>query len=156
MLRSVWLASVSRRSPVLAKALTNANPNVRYFTALSLGLFFGTNGVDAIPSLLHSLKDQESLVRHASADALGSIKMRPEIVVPALIGALDDTDVPTQLSAVLTLGEFGPLAKDAVPKLIKLIEASSIIDARSMYVSERAWEALKKIDPDAAAKFAPK
>lgn len=135
--------------PVLVSALTNNDWRVRHSAASSLGIF-ETNGVAAIPNLLHALKDQHELVRSSSADSLGQIKMKPEIVVPALINALDNTDFLTQWRAALALGEFGPLAKDAVPKLIKLIETNS------KFVSEEALEALQKIDPEAAARFAPK
>jgi HEAT repeat protein len=54
------------------------------------------------------LKDDDPELRDMSADALGFIRSRPEIAIPALIEALQENkDFTTRSLAARSLGEFG-------------------------------------------------
>jgi HEAT repeat protein len=66
--------------------------------------------------------------------------------VPALIEALKDEQTDIRRDAAWTLGSFGAEAKCAVPTL-----AAALRDPQPS-VRRAAAQALKKIDPDAAAK----
>jgi HEAT repeat protein len=95
------------------------------------------------PALLEVLNGHDEAVRGAAAVALGKIHYQPERVVPLLIALLDNPDLNDE--AADALGEYGPLAKAAVPKLIPMLKAPDK-DAR-----HAATVALKKIDSAAAA-----
>ena len=64
----------------------------------------------------------------------------PDLVIPALIDALDDSDDMVRYNAVHSLGSFGPQAKAAVSKLVFLT-----METHRMH--EEAVRALGKIDP---------
>ena len=64
--------------------------------------------------------------------------------MPLLIGYLEDNDL--RVEAAEALGDFGSAAKSSVPKLLPLLEIPDK-DLR-----HAVTEALKKIDPEAAAK----
>jgi HEAT repeat protein len=68
-------------------------------------------------------------------------------VVPALIEALKDRDGDVRVSAAIGLGSFGEQARDAIPAL-----QAAQKNGRDARVREAAGNALKKIDPTAAAK----
>jgi HEAT repeat protein len=82
-------------------------------------------------------------VRYYAICALGEITAEPERVVPILINALHDPDSQNQIRAVQALGQFGPDAELAVPALAEYFKTSH---------SSAALDALKEIDPAAAAK----
>lgn len=89
----------------------------------------------------------DDLHSHQVKDRLIAVRLLPqrtgeaEKVVPALIGALKDSEDDIRLSAAIGLGYFGDQAKDAIPALQK---AESDEDAR---VREAARVALSRIDP---------
>jgi HEAT repeat protein len=72
--------------------------------------------------------------------------MGPEAVraVPALIEALDDPSPVVRYPVTVALGEIGPGAKAAVPRLQQMIE-EEINDE----IAAAARRALRHIDPDA-------
>jgi HEAT repeat protein len=86
------------------------------------------------------------VMRRTSVLALGYIHAEPDQVVPVLIESLHDPDLSVQLSALASLGDFGPEAKLAVPVLVELLNATD------EYVRGDVTNALKAIDPEAAAK----
>lgn len=81
-------------------------------------------------------------------EALWRVDGQTKIAVPLLIQALTDHAYLTQQSA-RTLGQIGPAAKDAVPALIKAARDKK----NKPLVQAEAAQALKKIDPEAAAKL---
>ena len=115
----------------------------RASAAMELGLF-GPAGKDAIPVLMRAVKGSDPAVRGPAAEALGDIHGQPELVIPLLISCLDDDDLNDEAAGAL--GKFGELAKAAVPQLIPMLKLPDK-DA-----NEAARTALKKIDPEAAAK----
>lgn len=114
--------------------LQSTNVIVRRETAGVLGILglvrFSTNASPArldllrtqsefvVPPLIHALTDPDELTQARAATSLGLLGQKPEIVVPALIKNLQETNgwrVPA--SAAKGLGRFGPEATPALPAL---------------------------------------
>jgi HEAT repeat protein len=109
---------------------------------------FGTNAVGAVPLLVAALALTNNGVVHShAAIALGRIRSRPEVCVPALASALRTPDVGARQNIALTLMEFG---EDAKPAWNELVKAAAAADP---YVRAYARRALKNIDPEAAKKL---
>ncbi len=105
---------------------------------------------NAAPEIIQAYKDvnQDEEVRLMAAYALGKIGIANKEVVPTLVETLRTGEASQKRLAALVLGQIGPDAKEAVPELIK-VYGNNVMDPES---SKRAAEALKKIDPEAAAK----
>jgi len=104
----------------------------------------GPPAKSAIPSLLTGLKSREVSVRGATIWALGRIHGEPQLVVPELTKILHDSKAIFRQSAVGALGKFGTNASSAFPDMIALRNDPGM----GIIVSN----ALKQIDPEAAAK----
>lgn len=132
--------------PDLAAVLQDEKPTVRVAAATALWRL-GPIARDAAPAVIKVYQDvnQEDEVRMMAGFALGKIGAAHKDVVPTLIESLRGSE---KRQAVLILGQIGPDARAAVPELIKVYENS----AMDPTTSKRAAEALKKIDPEAAAK----
>lgn len=98
----------------------------------------------AVPRIIKLLVEKSPGVQEAAVSSLGKIHSEPETVIPLLIRCLDDDRINAQ--AASALGEFGSLAKPAVPKLLPMLQARDKDDRRA------ARDALLKIDAEAAAK----
>jgi HEAT repeat protein len=97
----------------------------------------------AVPALIEALKGKDSVLHESAIQALGKIHSDPDVVIPLLVTYLDDDSLNDEAAAAL--GNFGSLAKGAIPKIMPLLHAKDK-DAQAA-----AKEALKKIDPVAAA-----
>ena len=75
---------------------------------------------EALPELLGALKDEIAVAVNA-VDSLGLLAEEGPKVVPALIDALDRSNVTLRRSVVDALGDFGSDAKDAAPRLRELL-----------------------------------
>jgi HEAT repeat protein len=145
----------------------------------SLGMF-GEQAKPAIPILLGFLNHQEaSALRGQVLRALVKIHAKPELVVPALMASLHDSDAEVQKFSIIGLGAFGADAKLAVPALIDSlidpndevrilavdalgqihVEPELVVPALekalhdpSAVVCLNAAKVLKQIDPEAAAR----
>jgi len=104
---------------------------------------FGAAAHAAIPALLQAVQSQDRAVRGPAAVSLGKIHAKPEVVIPLLITYLDQEEL--RESAAEALGEFGGRSKAAIPKLLILFKV------RDKSLHHTVEEALRKIDPDAAA-----
>jgi len=105
---------------------------------------FGPRAKAAIPALLEAAKGHDDAVRSAAVTTLGQIHGDPDHVIPLLITLLDDKELNDESAEAL--GNYGGLAKAAIPKLIPLLQVNDN-DLHGAVV-----EALRKIDPDAALK----
>jgi HEAT repeats/PBS lyase HEAT-like repeat len=150
--------------------------------AFSGFLILGTNGVSAVPELIHIFEENISVdsqryalaslgaigppakaaiplllkaatntnydwrVRYAAVGSVYEIHADPQIAMPAMAICLTDTNPDIRRWACNVLGEFGTNAEPCVPALVSLLK-----DPNNL-VRERAGGALKKIDPEAAAK----
>lgn len=114
--------------------------------AFALGAI-GPKAKAGVPTLIDASKEPIPM-RLAAIDALGKIGPSAEAAVPQLIRFLSDPDFPVRLRSEAALALIGaPAAKPAVPKLLQLYKAEPIEEWR-----ESAGEALKKIDPQVAAR----
>jgi len=102
---------------------------------------------EAVPALLQVLKGNDDTVRAKAAQALGLIHSNPETVIPALITCLNDSRSDLRTEATEALAGWGKQSQAAVPRLIQLLDDRSDRDLMAAVP-----EALKKIDPEAAAK----
>ncbi|MDB6056310.1 MAG: hypothetical protein JWO95_154, partial [Verrucomicrobiales bacterium] len=97
--------------PALTNALgANPYPGSRVQILSALG-FIGSSS--AVPVLITALRDADADVVCAAARNLGRIHQRPDISVPALLGAIEHSSLETQRAAIDALGEFGSDAKEA-------------------------------------------
>lgn len=104
----------------------------------------GPKAAPAMEALTDSLKHREELVRAASVEAIAAIG-GPE-AVKRVASALNDSDWIVQETAAEKLGDFGPAAAPAVPRLIELTRDS---DENDFMVRPAAIRALGKIGPAA-------
>ena len=127
--------------PGLVDLLTN-NPCAedQALAATSLG-WIGPDARSAAPALFRATKDTNEWVRNDALCALTKILPDPELAIPVLIAGLDDPLAIARENAANGLGRYGPRAKAAVPALV-----------RTLSTNRSAAYALKRIDPDAAAK----
>jgi len=125
----------------------------------------GSEATAAIPALSEILgnKQHDTYNRTVAANTLGAIGHTDSI--PALLKALDDPEAQICGAAANALGRIGSSAREAIPKLIKLLDDERIhagttsysvsaerIESKGISVRETAAEALRRIDQDAAAK----
>jgi len=103
--------------PVLMKTAGNQNFHARYLSCRALGRL-GPAAKPAVGLLIKALRDNVTSVRRNAAEALGRLgpAVAPEAVKP-LIDTIDDPLVPVREEAVRALGDFGDLAKPAIPAL---------------------------------------
>jgi HEAT repeat protein len=135
--------------PELIRRLNDPDLFSRQDSVRALG-YYGEAAEPAIPMLLKILhdKNEDVVVRALTADALGRIHTDSALVVPALLEYLKDPQA-IHSSAAQALGRFGPDARAAVPDLLKLLKDQS---PQMRGTREAAANALKSIDPEAAAK----
>ena len=108
---------------------------------LSLLACAGCGKEKSTDQLIADLKSHEEGNRINAVRLLPQRKGEAAKVVPALTGALKDSEGDIRWSAAIGLGYFGDQAKDAIPALQ---EAQHDRDAR---VREAAGVALSRIDP---------
>jgi HEAT repeat protein len=124
----------------------NISPSSRNDAICALGMV-GPLAKNALPSLLRWTTNADWKGRFYAIRSLYEIGAEPDRVLPVLISALHDPNQMVQSRAVWTLGEWGPNARIAVPVLVDCLNASNGFPVRSEVI-----DALKKIDPEAAAK----
>jgi len=161
--------------PRLISLLQDTNVIVRIQAIDCLGRI-GPEAKAAIPALTAAINDREVYVRVASAKTLWKIQGTTNVAVavmkeavdsgekwaaislheiapddvtliPVFIQMLNGRDYNLQMSSAEALGGYGPAASDAVPALVKAVES------KKSYLRDPALRSLKKIDPDAAAKY---
>lgn len=110
--------------PELIKVLNDTNP-ATYSRAVSILMAMGTDAQDAIPVLIHALRDKDKYVCITSARALVRIGDRS---VPALVRELENEDSAVRGMAMYTLGlfkiyrEIPPVLKEALPTIKKALQ----------------------------------
>jgi hypothetical protein len=124
---------------------TNKSANSAWIYTYALGCI-GPAATDAIPPLLRGLGVTNSARRLDIVVALGQIHGEPERVVPELEKLLGDPRMLMREFTVDALGFFGTNARSAVPDL------TAMLNDRDLRIRNAATNALKQIDPEAAAK----
>ncbi len=138
--RASYFAIVKVAPPQVAEAFfqkqlkSNAPADLRRLAAKWLGTV--AQDEEALTSLIGAFDDADESVRLEAVNALVAIG-RPS--VPALIKALDSSNVTVRRHAVLTLGKLGVFASQAVPALNARLTDSD------PQVRQLAAEALKLI-----------
>jgi hypothetical protein len=94
---------------------------------------------EAVPALVLCVKNHDEQVAAWSVATLAKIRRRPELAVPALIAALDDSRYQVRLAAAKALGDFGRDASPATAKLQTLLAKPDIA------LSQEVERALQKI-----------
>jgi HEAT repeat protein len=130
--------------PVLVELLNGQDRDVRLIGADCLGNI-GPDAKVAVPALLSFLNNTSRDVRFATTVNLGRIHMDAALVVPILITNL------TKSNAILpiTINVLGKFEQEAKPATFALLQ---FLNHENEYVRVEATNALKKIDPEAAAK----
>jgi HEAT repeat protein len=124
----------------------NISPDDKAKTGYSLNAIGPEAQRMAIPSYLRAAASPDAWVRWVALLALSEVRVEPRLVVPALAKSLGDPNLPGPVLAARALAEFGTNAQQAVPALLPLLSDPNVI------VRSTATNALKAIDPEAAAK----
>ncbi|HEY5909607.1 MAG TPA: HEAT repeat domain-containing protein [Verrucomicrobiae bacterium] len=134
--------------PFIGK-LKDTSDAKKWVQAARLVADLGTNAEPAIPFLLSALNSTNRTVQEQGFYAITRIHRQPETCIPAMITLLGSPDPNVRYRALLALGAFRGEATSAVPAIIHCFESS-----RSwMWVQFEATNALREIDPEAAAKI---
>ncbi|MEN6450351.1 MAG: HEAT repeat domain-containing protein [Thermoguttaceae bacterium] len=126
----------------VTERLEDRYPGVRAEAARALAQW-GPAADSAIPQLADVLEDADEEVRMAAAYAIGRLHGQAERVVPLLVRQLDDP--LTVNTAAWALGQFGPAAASALPRLlVRLGDELGRGDGAIDYLSY----AIRMISPD--------
>ena len=131
--------------PALTKALRDGDVQVRRNAARSLGAA-QTDLEPVVSGLGELLVDDET--RAAGVEALSKLAEHSETAVSLMIALLSHTNDDVREGVAQSLGNAGPNAKGALPKLAELTRESN---ERRLQVRYQAAEALWKIDHQAYA-----
>ena len=104
--------------PILEKAMTLPNEQLRVAAAAALL----TCESDNLAALLITVRHGGLASKHVAMWNLGRLRKNPELVVPALIAALDDEEGQLRESAADALTKFGTQATEAIPALRKRLD----------------------------------
>jgi len=136
--------------PALIHLLNDRDPDVRSAAAVACG-WIGPPARDAVPALVERyLRDTSDEVGLYAAQSLGWIQPEPAMVLPAYVENLERGNGKRWLTydeTFLVLGKLGQKARTAVPVLLRILN-----DPNDPTYHQAAARALKKIDPEAAAK----
>jgi HEAT repeat protein len=150
--------------PSLIKALTNADPAVRFHACYTLGEI---GRGEAAGPLCHVLRnDAHAPTRCRAAIALSRMASKANVCVSALAVALGDPAAAVRMNAAYALIAFGKDAQSAIPALRQAVQAENAMPERSgnpvifrekskSQVISALAAALKAIDPGAAIEEAP-
>jgi HEAT repeat protein len=129
----------------LMRVIRDRTNSVRWFAIDAVGVMGDTR---AVPVLIAGLRRKRVEVYVRTAEALG--RLRDPRAVPVLIEMLDFVSpamkqpaMRVQSSAVRALGEIGPAAAEAAPRLFDIMTSDP-----SQWMRDAAHEALPQIVPD--------
>jgi hypothetical protein len=102
------------------------------------------SGGRTLSEWIRDLKAEAPQTRNSAAYEIAGMGLDAVRAVPALIEALDDPSPVVRFPVTVALGEIGPGAKAAIPRLQQMV-AEEINDE----IAASARRALKHIDPSA-------
>src|SRR5262249_42890883 len=132
--------------PHLMELLLDGDESVRRASVTALARI----GEAAVLPLSKALRHQNVLLRLQAAKALGEMGKTAQSAVQPLSKALRDEDPEVAVAAAQALGAIGPEASHAIPALTEVFRSSRQGETP---LGSAAAEALRKIDPKAAAKL---
>ena len=146
-------ADASNAVPALAKIVTNmalgssSESDVRLHAIVMMALGkIGPPAISTLPLLKASLQETNSYLSGQAAVAIWRISGDVATALPVLLREMPGTVEPRKGDWIVALGEMGPRAKEAVPQL-----RTELARDRFIFVLDDVTNALKKIDPQAAA-----
>lgn len=128
----------------MSQALTNRNPQVRYFATQQLA--WVTDDNDAFfARMKNSLNDSDASVRFAAVQEIGAQTNAADAAIPLLIKALNDQDDNTASWAAKFLGDFGTNSLKALPAL-----SNAVVNGHSTAAARQALQSWVAIAPEEA------
>jgi HEAT repeat protein len=126
----------------LEQGLTAKSGRGAYIEAIGK---IGAPARKSVPALIKILQRDKDLDQRAlAAEALGRIGAFARPAIKSLIESLRTPHAGMRIQAALALAQFDEDAKDAVPRLLPLLD-----DPESPELRQAAADALQRIDPDA-------
>src|SRR5947209_18535561 len=104
-------------------------------------------GGKPVRSWVEALKEPDAKLRKTAVSKLGNVGPADETVLPALLGALTDTDATVRREAILALMKYGPGAREAMARLADLRK-----NDRDAQVRNYAAKALEKLERDGGSR----
>jgi len=137
----------------LQRLFSKPKPLLQEVDGANVLFYLGSN---SLPSAIALLKHDSPTVRRAAAWGIGSLRRQSPTAnqaIPALIGALTDTDRMVRLNAAMALKEMGEDASNAVPALTKVVADTGVGPQTNdfFYLRAAAAVALGKIGPPSAS-----
>ena len=130
--------------PALLISFADSDYRIRQDASAALGKISPEiTAKEVVPSLLRQLEAPNSWHNGALINLL-QINLAPEVMIPHLIKALDESvgsDKSIQMNAIQGLGKYGFAAKAAAPKLV------SLLADENPFVRQYATNSLDKIKP---------
>jgi hypothetical protein len=110
---------------ILRQRLRDRDPYIRHQVGRVLAAA-GSAAAAALPELVEALSRSCSLTQSGAVLALGSLRLKPDVVVPELCELLRQPDCKVQADVAWALGQFGPAAEQAVPPLLAVFKRSLV------------------------------
>ena len=124
--------------PLLGK-IGSSTGNGKAMATSALARMKGDLAAPALDTLMKLVKDNDVGVQEWSAKAIGNLLLKPDECVPLMVGLLESKDSGVLSAALATLGNYGPAAKEALPKI------KTFTNARADDVKSAALNAVTKI-----------
>ena len=122
-------------APAVPKIITLLHDSDDDVRRLAVWTLMELAAPEAIPELAAILADPDSDLHANAINALGSIRARPEVSVPALVEVYSWADTSYFASASYALVGFGPDAAPAIPVLERELECG---DEERVWATRRA------------------
>lgn len=137
---------------ILTNAVKDTNPGVRLTVLHALASHSSPNPEAVRQWLIEGLNDGDAWLRLEAARSL--TPSDPDLVIPVLLPFLKSLDDGFCANAVRMLSDFGPAAKAAAPDIFTLYTNAIVGGAHDQVKIAPVilMQALKKIDPDTAAR----
>lgn len=134
-----WQHAGASAVPGLIEELQGTDTQAQALAAMHLGQI-GLAAKPALPVLMALAQSADSYVATTAAGALPTIDLSAaRTVMNHYLGSLEQADLQVRRDAASSLGALGPLAKPAVPALLKALDDSDAL------VRDRATRALGQI-----------
>ena len=119
------LGSFGPKAELAVPGLLKALHDPQSYVAMEAAAALARAGSGALPALINALNENNPLVRHAAAYALGEVGPRAEKAVPSLISRLEDTDAEVRSSSASSLLLIGYPSITAMSNIVDHGDASS-------------------------------